>query len=214
MASNVKGRGIRVEIAATYSSPVAVTAITLANPGVATSTAHGLSNNTVGYFSGVTGMEQLEGQACRLKNVTANTFELQGLNTTNFTAFTAGNFTPVATWSTLAEATSYSIGGGAADKLDVTTLLDIVKKEEQGLLPASTVTINTIAQSTPSTAQQLLEAAVQSQGAVVVRHTLSDSAVRVYRAEPSLPGEDVAQGAVGTGSLDMAVKGFVMKLAA
>jgi len=36
----------------------------------------------------------------------------------------------------------------------------------------------------------------------------------VFRAEPSLPGEDVQQGQVGTGSLDMAVKGFVLKLAA
>lgn len=214
MASNVKGRGIRVEIAATYATPVTVTAVTLADPGVATSTAHGQANNVVGYFSGVTGMEQLEGQACRVKNTAANTFELQGLNTSNFTAFTAGTFTPVATWSTLAEATSYSIGGGAADKLDVTTLLDIVKKEEQGLLPASTVSLNVIAQSTPSTAMQLLESAVQSAGAVVVRMTLNDGAVRVFRAEPSLPGEDVAQGAVGTGSLDMAVKGFVLKLAA
>ena len=89
MASNVKGRGIRVEIAATYASPVTVTAVPLADPGVATSTAHGQANTVVGYFSGVTGMEQLEGQACRVKNTAANTFELQGLNTSNFTAFTA-----------------------------------------------------------------------------------------------------------------------------
>ena len=39
-------------------------------------------------------------------------------------------------------------------------------------------------------------------------------AVRVFRGEPSTPGEDVQQGAVGTGSLDFAVKGFALKLAA
>ena len=115
--ANVKGRNVRIEIAATYAAAKTVTAVTLANPGVATSATHGLANDTVGYFSAVGGMAQLEGQACRVKNQATNTFELQGLNTTNFTAFTAGTFTPVATWSTLAESTSYDIGGGAAPRL-------------------------------------------------------------------------------------------------
>lgn len=212
--ANVKGRGVRVEIAATYSAAKVVTAVTLANPGVATSAAHAMANDTVGYWSGVAGMAQLEGQATRVKNQATNTFELQGLNTTNYSAFAAVNFTPVATWATLSEATSYSIGGGAAEKLDVTRLIDITKQEEQGLLPVSNVSMNVIAQDTPSAAMLLLESAVQTQGAVVVRITLPNGAVRVYRAEPSLPGEDVQQGQVGTGSLDMAVKGFVLKLAA
>lgn len=212
--ANVKGRGVRVEIAATYSAAKVVTAVTLANPGVATSAAHAMANDTVGYWSGVAGMAQLEGQATRVKNQATNTFELQGLNTTNYSAFAAGNFTPVATWATLSEATSYSIGGGADEKLDVTRLIDITKQEEQGLLPVSNVSMNVIAQDTPSAAMLLLESAVQTQGAVVVRITLPNGAVRVYRAEPSLPGEDVQQGQVGTGSLDMAVKGFVLKLAA
>jgi hypothetical protein len=212
--ANVKGRGVRVEIAATYGTSRVVTAVTLASPGVATSTAHTLTNDTVGYFSAVTGMVQLEDQACRVKNQATNTFELQGLNTSGYSAFTAGNFIPVATWATLGEATSYSIGGGASEKLDVTTLLDIVRKEEAGLLPVSNVSINVVAQDTPSAAQLLLESAIQTQGKVVVRIVLGNGAVRVFRAEPSIPGEDVQVGAVGTGSLDMAVKGFVLKLAA
>lgn len=212
--ANVKGRGITVAIAATYGAAKTVTAVTLANPGVATSTSHGMANDTVGYFNTVSGMAQLQDQACRVKNQATNTFELQGLNTTGYSAFTAGEFTPVATWATLSESTSYEIGGGAAEKLDVTTLLDIVKKEEQGLLPVGNVSINVIAQDTPSTAMGLLEAAVQAQGSVLVRITLSTGPVRIFRAEPSLPGESVAQGAVGTGSLDFAVKGFVLKLSA
>lgn len=211
--SNVKGRGVRVEIAATYDSPLTVTAVTVASPGVATSAAHGLANDAVGYFNAVAGMVQLEGQACRVKNQATNTFELQGLNTSTYSVFTAGTFVPVATWATLAESTSYEIGGGAAEKLDVTTLMDVVRKEEQGLLPVQNVSMNTIAQDTPSAAQLLLENAVQTQGAVTVRITLANGAVRVFRGEPSLPGESVAQGQIGTGSMDFAVKGFVLKLA-
>ena len=212
--ANVKGRGVRVEVAATFATPLAITAVTQASPGVATLISHGLSNDTIGYWDSVTGMEQLERQACRVKNSASNSFDLQGLNTTNYSAYTGGNFVPVATWSTLAEATSYDIGGGAADKLDVTTLIDIVKKEEQGLLPVGNVSMNVIAQDTPSAAMQLLEAAVQTQGTVVVRITLSNGAVRIFTGEPSLPGENVAQGAVGTGSLDFTARGFVLKLAA
>lgn len=212
--ATVKGRGIKVEIAATYASAKTVSAVTQASPGVATSTSHGLANDTVGYFSSVGGMVQLEDQACRVKNQATNTFELQGLNTTNYTAYTSGNFTPVATWATLGEATSYSLGGGASEKLDVTTLLDTVRKEEIGLLPVQSVTMNVLAQDTPSAAMQLLESAVQTQAKVTVRITLANGAVRIFRAEPSTPGEDVQQGAVGTGSMEMAVKGFILKLAA
>lgn len=212
--ANVRGRNVRVEIAATYASDVTVTAVTLASPGVATATSHGLANDTVGYFYDVAGMSQLEKQACRVKNQATNTFELQGLNTTGYSAFTSGKFKPVATWATLAEATSYSIGGGASDKLDVTTLLDIVRREEQGLLPTQNVSMNVIAQDTPSAAMLLLESAVQTQGLVVVRVTLGNGAVRVFTGEPSTPGEDVNVGAVGTGAIDFAAKGFVLKLAA
>lgn len=212
--ANVKGRGVKVEIAATYAANKAVTAVTQAATGVATSTSHGLANDTVGYWSSVVGMVQLEDQATRVKNTAANTFDLQGLNTTNYSAFTSGNFTPVATWSTLGEATSYDLGGGASDKLDVTTLLDVVKKEEMGLLPVQSVSMNIIAQDAPSAAMQLIEAAVQAQSKVTVRITLPTGAVRIFRGEPSLPGESVSQGAVGTGSMDFAVKGFALKLAA
>lgn len=212
--SNVKGRGVRVEIAATYASPKTVTALTLASPGVATSAAHGLANDTVGYWTITSGMAQLQGQATRVKNQATNTFELQGLNTSGYSAWGAGTFTPVATWQTLSESTSYSIGGGASEKLDVTTLLDTTRQEEIGLLPVQNVTMNIIAQDTPSAAMLLLESAVQTQSRVTVRITLQNGAVRVFQAEPSVPGEDVQQGAVGTGSLEFAVKGFVLKLAA
>lgn len=212
--ANVKGRGIRIEIAATYSAAKTVSAVTLANPGVATSSAHGMANDTIGYFNAVSGMAQIEKQACRVKNQTTNTFELQGLNTTNYSAYTAGTFIPVATWQTLAEATSYSRGGGASEKLDASRLIDIIKVEEQGQLPADGFTINILAQDTPSAAMALLEAAAQSQGSVVVRVTLGSGAVRVLNAEPSLPGEDVQVGQLGTGSLSLAVKGYVLQLAA
>jgi hypothetical protein len=117
-------------------------------------------------------MAQLEGQAWRAKNKTTDTWEIQGLDTTNYATFSAGSAKAVTAWQTLSEATGYSIGGGASEKLDVTRLIDITKQEEQGLLPAGTVSMNVIAQDTPSTAMALLAAAVQNQGTVIVQFPL------------------------------------------
>ena len=96
--TSIVGRGVRVEIGITESAPKTVTAISLANPGVATSAAHGLANKSVGYFNAVSGMVQLEGQASRVANQAANTFELEDIATTTYPAFTAGTFVPVASW--------------------------------------------------------------------------------------------------------------------
>lgn len=212
--ATVKGRGVRVELGATYGSAIVVDAVTLANPGVAHAVAHGMADASVGYFDGVTGMEQLNGQGIRVDAPTTDNFTLQGLNTTAFPAYLAGNFYKVLTWLTLAEATSYSIGGGDAAKLDTTRLLDIIQQQENGLLAPQTLAMNIIAQTVPSAAMQLVQAAAQAGTKLIVRITHPDGSVRVAYGEPSFPGEDVQQGAVGTGALTFSVKGFVLFLPA
>ena len=202
----VIGRGVKVEIAATYADAKTVSAITQASPGVATSTAHGLTDATVGYLSGITGMVQLEGMAVRVNNPLTNTFELETLNTASLSAFTGTcNFTPVATWSTIGIATSYAIGGGEAEKLDNTTLLDDIKQQINGLLAAQSVSINVNAETFNSAAMQLVEDAARNASDVVFRITLKDGSVRVFRGQPSLAGEDVQR---------VTVKRFVIKAAA
>jgi Phage tail tube protein, TTP len=215
MSNNVKGRGVRVEFGATYSlTPIVITAVTNANPGVATATAHGLVDADCGYWDGVTGMEQLNGQAIRVNAPTANTFELQGLNTTSMPVFNTGNFYKVLSWMTFAESTSYSIGGGGANKLDASRLIDVIAQEENGLLAAQTLGFNMLAQTIPTACLQLIESSAQQTKKIYCRITHPDGAVRIAYGEPSFPGEDVQQGALGTGSLTMAVKGFILKLPA
>ncbi|MCZ8073847.1 MAG: phage tail tube protein [Paucibacter sp.] len=210
----VKGRGIKVEIASQLASAKVVSAVSKGNPGVATSNAHGLANGTVGFFTSVEGMVQLDGQACRVANQAANTFELQGLNTTNFSDFSgSADFITGSAWVTLAEATSYQIGGGEAEKLNTTALIDVIKQEENGLLAPQTLQFNTLAKTSLSAAMALVESAAQAGTKLLFRITLQDGSVRIAYGEPSMPGENVGQGAVGTGSLSVTVKGFVLKLA-
>lgn len=67
-----------------------ITAATAANPVVITSASHGFSNGDRVYITGVSGMVELNNREFTVANVTANTFELSGINGTGFTAYTSG----------------------------------------------------------------------------------------------------------------------------
>lgn len=212
--TSIVGRGVRVEIGKTEGAAKTVSGVTQAKPGVAASTAHGLLAKSIGYFTGVSGMVQLEGQAARLSVASADNFTLESINTTNFPAFTGGSFVPVTAWATLSRASSYSIGGGAADTQDDTVLLDDIKQLVNGLLAAQTVTFNVKSETLNSEAAALIEDAARNSAYLVFRITLKDGNVRVFRGQPSLPGEDVQSNALGTGSFTVTVKGFVNQGAA
>ena len=211
---NVQGRNVRVEVSATFGTPVTVTAVSLANPGVATAASHGQANGTVGFFTVTGGMPQLDGQAVRVAASAAGTFNLQELDTTSFTAYTAGTFTPVATWQVLSESTSYSIGGAGADQLDASRLIDVVRQNEQGMLGAQAITLNTLAQDVPSAAERLIMSAALSNAFLVFRILIGTTAVRWWRGQVSLPSEDLSQGALATGTITTTVKGIALKGAA
>lgn len=213
--SEVKGRNVRVEVAKTYDSAKTVSAVTNASPGVATSTAHGLANGTIGYMSDATeGMNEIAGGAFSVDNQSTNTFELEQQNTTSYGTFTSGTFTPVTAWSTLAKSTRYSIPNAAADELDVTTLLDRIKQTEPGQMAAQNVSIDMFPDH-QSEAGLIVKAAAMAGTAVVVRITLNETGERrVFRGVPSLPGEDVSAGAVGTSQVTFQVKGLVSFLPA
>lgn len=212
--TTVVGRNVKLEVALTYSAAKTVTALTLANPGVATSSAHGMANGTVGYWTTTGGgMPQIEGQATRVYNQATNTFEAQSLDTTTFSAWvTGGTFTPVATWGTLSEMTNYTIGGGTADQLDDTKSTDVVKQTIFGLLPPDTVQIDLLSQTYSGTVMAFLESASINLSYCVFRVTIGqDGSVRVFRGVPSRPGESMQRGQLATGSFQIAVKGLVLK---
>ena len=65
----------------------AITGITQANPGVVTSVGHNFNDGDVITIVAVTGMIQVNGLIFTVANKTDDTFELQGVNTTGFTAY-------------------------------------------------------------------------------------------------------------------------------
>ncbi len=68
----------------------AVVSITQANPAVVEVTGHGWSNGDRIFLSGIGGMSELEGRYATVAGVTANTFQLQGVDSSGYSAFTSG----------------------------------------------------------------------------------------------------------------------------
>jgi hypothetical protein len=208
------GRNVRLEVGLTYSAAVNPTACTKAMPGVATLTAHALTAGMVGYWTVTAGMVELDGQATRVYAPAANTFALQGLDTTGYGTYSAGTFTPVATWGTLSEAVGHEYGGGAADPLDDTKLLDTKKRNFSGLLASQDVTVSIRNQTYNGSVLDYIESAAKSVTNLVWRATLHDGSVRIYRGVPSMPGESIQSGALASGQFVVLVEGWVLKGAA
>ena len=69
------------------NTPKTITGITQANPAVVTVSSHGYSNGDDVWINSVVGMTQVNSRRFRIANVTTNTFELQGVDSTGYTAY-------------------------------------------------------------------------------------------------------------------------------
>lgn len=212
MAGNkyAKGVAVRIEVGITEGAAKDVSAVTQADPGVASSTAHGLAANSIGYFDQVDGMDELQGQAVRFSAVSTDSLTLEDLDTSDYTTFVSGKLVPITAWATLTQSTEYQFGGGEPDQLDTSTILQVKKSQETGQLAAETATINLRALEEANAALAYVRAAARKGNAVVFRITLKNGAVRVWRGVPGLPGEGVANSAVGTSSFSTSVMGNII----
>ena len=67
-----------------------ISGLTAASPGVVTATSHGYSNGDHVWINSVAGMTEVNGRRFTVANVTTNTFELSGVNTSGYTAYSSG----------------------------------------------------------------------------------------------------------------------------
>ena len=131
MATVTKWSGVAVAMQSAIGPEITLSGIAKASPGVATSTAHGLSNGAY-VFLEVQGMFQLNGRVVRVANVTANTFELEGIDTTSFGTFSTGTAKLITFGTSITTATSLSASGGDFDFIDTTTIHDLNKTQIPG----------------------------------------------------------------------------------
>ena len=68
----------------------AITGITQANPAVVTAASHGLSNGDRVFIASVAGMTEVNNKEFTVAGATTNTFQLSGINSSAFTAYSSG----------------------------------------------------------------------------------------------------------------------------
>ncbi|WP_312141182.1 phage tail protein [Stutzerimonas nitrititolerans] len=106
--------GAVVSIASSYLAPTTVTAISNDSPAVATAEGHGLANGDV--VEVTSGWSRLNSRVARVANVTADTFELEGINTTATTLYPAGggagSVRKVDTWQQITQVLEFTTSGG------------------------------------------------------------------------------------------------------
>lgn len=106
--------GSLVAIASGYASSATISAITNANPAVATSTAHGLSDGAI--IEVTSGWSRLTDKIVRIDNSGTNTFELEGYDSTSTSVYPAGggvgSYRAITGWTQLSQIIGSSSTGG------------------------------------------------------------------------------------------------------
>jgi hypothetical protein len=87
--SAILPNGSILEIASTYSVAKLVTAISNANPAVASAAAHGLAEGDIVVVN--SGWTRLNDKVVRVADPDSGTFEMEGIDTTKTTVYTAGS---------------------------------------------------------------------------------------------------------------------------
>lgn len=88
--SSTSYRIVAADEAVTTRALATISGATQANPCVITANAHGFANGDLVYIYDVAGMIELNNRLFTIANITANTFELSGINSTSYTAYTSG----------------------------------------------------------------------------------------------------------------------------
>lgn len=106
--------GAIFSIASTYGAAKTVTAVTNANQGVASSTAHGLTNGAI--LEATSGWTRLDGRVARVSGATTDNFALEGINTTDTSVYPAGSgggsVRAVTAWQQISQVLESSSSGG------------------------------------------------------------------------------------------------------
>lgn len=179
----------RVEVENTVGTATAITAITNADPGVVTSAAHGLTNGDVVKIVASDGMVELNNQVVRVANVTTDTFELEGIDTTNYGTYSSSGtntWQEVTAWLTLAAATSVNLGDAAPSELDGTRLIDRKAVTLYGLPGSVSGSIDI--QHEPHTAAVQKFKAADTSDLLAIRVTWNNGNIAVFGAKTAYSG--------------------------
>jgi hypothetical protein len=140
-----KWSNVQVAMQSALGTEVQITAVTKANPAVATVGSPSGGYNAADYvLISATGMYQIDGRVFRVASPTASTFAFEGEDSTLYDTFSAGTAKLITFGTTLATATGLTASGGDFDFLDITTIHDNIRKQIPGLAAPATYTFENL----------------------------------------------------------------------
>lgn len=181
MATVSKWSGVAVAVQSALAASQTITAVTKANPGVATYSGSDTYANGDYIVMTAVGMSQINGRVFRVANVNtgAKTFELEGENTTSYDTFTSGSVQEITFGTTMTTATGLSATGGDFSFIDTTTIHDNVRTQVPGVANPATYTFESIWDAS-DTALQALKAASDAQAQRAIRFTFANGQKVVF----------------------------------
>jgi hypothetical protein len=124
---------VQVNVQSSLGTPLTVTAITKANPGVVSYTGTDPTNGDVMLIR-ANGMTQADYLIARVASVdgTGNTFALEGIDTTDFDTFTSGTATKITFGTAASTLTDVNPSGGEAEDITIRTIHNSQDKSVPG----------------------------------------------------------------------------------
>jgi hypothetical protein len=179
--------GSIVSVASGYGAVVPITALTNASPSVATATAHGFANGD--YVEVTSGWSRLTGKVVRVAGVTANTFNLEGIDAVSTLIYPAGagvgSVRKVTGFTQLSQILTSASSGGEQQFLEYQFLESDAQRRIPTVKSASGMTFS-VADDPTLAGYILVSAANDDRLPRAVRITLPSAGVLSYNAYLSL----------------------------
>lgn len=195
--------GAIVSLATTYGTAKTVSGISNANPGVATSTAHGLANGAL--VSVTSGWSNLNNRVARVAGTATNTFNLDGIDTTSVTQYPAGSgggsVQEITGFTQIAQIMGFSTSGGEQQFATFSFLEQNFDTQIPTTLSAQSITLD-IADDPTLPGYQALKAASDARAIRALRLSMPDGSFILY------------QGYVSFNETPSVTKGSVMQVRA
>lgn len=114
--------GTTFQVVTGFGTPATgLTAITKANPAVVSDVGHGLTTGDVVKLADIVGMTELNDGIFVVETLTADTFALVGVDSTNYDAYVSGGTHALATFSGSCEVTNYQGDSGTTSETETET---------------------------------------------------------------------------------------------
>lgn len=173
--------GSTVAIATAYGSPKAVTAVTNANPAVATSAAHGLANGAL--IEVTSGWQRVNDRIVRVANQASGTFELEGINSLAMQYYPAGSgvgsVREITTFTQISQILDFTTSGGEQQFATYSFLEEDFERQLPTVTSAQSISIG-IADDPSLPGYQALKAAGEARAVRALRLTLPDGSLILY----------------------------------